>query len=346
MFRPHLTPAQHVARREALAQVARGSDLGKGVVAIKRQIIEPIGVKFLGGHRLVGPEYARTLSLIRDILGGAGPSIMQESDRPPTRTRPKGEEHEFTTLSRAVGDSGYELVGVQLHLSRRRIGYSFDGTGTFITRHLMERSIERGLASWTGRLSEVEEAVLDTLGLGCVWRYAFEAGLTKDPAIALPYGPGLIYGIMSPRAESRGNGSIGFTGSRYDFTDSDPSPFLAHPSIAATASTDIVLRTAVDEDLMSLAQCDLRDDLARFISANELLLAQIRHGALWRRSVLTPAKPYAEIAPELDAVARRLVALLSAPDARVALRGRKADAQGWNGDKESEAEGLQYPGPR
>jgi hypothetical protein len=342
MFRPHLTPAQHVARREALAQIARGSDLWNGVVAIKEQIILPIGEQFFKGHRLVGPEYARTLSRIRGILGGFGPSIMNETQRLPTRTRPKGEEHEFTTLSRAPGESGYELVGVQLHLSRRRIGYSFDGTGTFITRHLMERSIERGLASWTGRLSEVEEAVLDTMGLAAVWRHAYESGLTRERAIALPYGQSLIYGIMNTQAEPRGNGTIGFTGSRYDYTDADPNPFLAHPAILATGSTDIVLRTAIDDDLMSLAQCDLRDDLARFVAANEPLLSEIRHGSLWRRSVLTPARPYEEILPELDGLARRLVTLLSAPDAQVALRGRKADAQ----DPPPRDEGLRLRGPR
>jgi hypothetical protein len=270
----------------------------------------------------------RTVDRVREILSSYGPAILQESQRPPTRGRPKGEEHEFTSLMRAganrdIGQSGYEIGGISLHLSRRRLNYSLEGTGVFITRHLLERSIERGLASWTGRLAEVEDAVLDTLGLSLILRRAFESGITGNRNVALPYGSGLIYGILSGQGQERGSGTLSISGSRID-SARDPNPFATHPTLPKGTSTDLVLRTAIDEDSLTLGQVDLRDGLARFCAQNEPVLSELRRCALWRRSVLTPTRPYEELAPVLDSLSQQLIDLMASPDAQKALRGRKS----------------------
>ena len=344
MFSPDLTPTQHVARREALAQVTRRGDLGESCRIIDEDIVDPIRDQFLDGHRLSGTEFKGVVNRLREVLSGFGPAVLNEANRSPTRTRPKGEEHEFSSLVRGAsiqGRGGYEIGGITLHVSRRRLNYSLESSGTYITRHLLERSIERGLASWTGRLAEVEDTVLDTMGLAAVWKRAFEAGMTTDRRVALPYGSGLIYGVMVPEDRPRPSGYLVVSGSRLQSV-SEPNPFLAHPRISANSSTDVVLRTAIDGDSLSLDQCDLRDALARFCSAHEDILSSIRRGALWRRSVLTPPRPYDEMAPHMDTLAERLVSFLGRPGPRNALRGRKEDAMA----EEYACEDVSSPGPR
>ena len=196
-YRPDLSPAQHVARREALAQIARGDDLLKGIDVLADAIVKPLALQFFKGDRLERAEFESLVDRIRGILVPYGSPVMVERRKGPTRARPKGEEHEFLCAMRcsdSPGHGGYELVGMRVFASRRRLTYECDPNGVRITRHALERSIERGLASWTGRLAEVEDAMLDNLGLVAVWRHAVETGRTANAGLALPYGGGLILG--------------------------------------------------------------------------------------------------------------------------------------------------------
>jgi hypothetical protein len=322
-YRPDLSAAQHVARREALTQIGRGGELHDGYHRLM-DMLTPTFQEFMLRNRLDGAGFEALVQRIRSLITGFGPSSFREFRRPPTRTRPKAEEHEFLTVIRSSdeeesGRGGYELAGLRILLTRRRIMFSFERNGMFVTRHALERSIERGLASWTGRLAEVEDAMLENLGLALAWRRAFETGVTPSGEMVLPCRGGLILGTMERVEQPRECPSFAVGRSKAKHALA-PSPLVVHaPLNDASARTDTVLCTVIDEDLMRLEQVDLRDALGRFCSANEGLLSDIATSALWRTAANIETRDADALVPGLDALATELAGLLSREGASEAI---------------------------
>jgi hypothetical protein len=230
-YRPDLSAAQHVARREALTQIGRGGELHDGYHRLM-DMLTPTFQEFMLRNRLDGAGFEALVQRIRSLITGFGPSSFREFRRPPTRTRPKAEEHEFLTVIRSSdeeesGRGGYELAGLRILLTRRRIMFSFERNGMFVTRHALERSIERGLASWTGRLAEVEDAMLENLGLALAWRRAFETGVTPSGEMVLPCRGGLILGTMERVEQPRECPSFAVGRSKAKHALA-PSPLVVH----------------------------------------------------------------------------------------------------------------------
>jgi hypothetical protein len=328
-FDPNLSAAQHVARREALAQIARGGDLSQGLHTLGHQVMLPLGRQFNEGRRIDGASYARIVGEIRGILSAFGPPMLIERSLPATRAKPKGECHEFLTALRCsasadTGNSGYQLAGFRVHVSRRRIGCTYEPNGVFVTRHALERSIERGLSSWTARLADMEDAVLGRLGLLAVWRHALESGRISNPDVVLPYRDGLVLGTLKRSPLPRSSGGLLMSKARKDVLEGVPSPLLVDPALhAAGACTDTILCTAVDEDLLTIDQIDLRDALTRFQAIHADDLAAIRTSALWRDAILEQPRPCETLLAVLGTLADELAGLLGRPRAQDALNTRR-----------------------
>ncbi len=324
-YRQDLSAAQHVARREALAQIERGAELQDGFYRLMA-LIMPTCRDFMMRSRLDGAGFERLVREVRSLVEGFGPPVLREFRRPPTRSRPKGEEHEFITVIRSgdedgVGRSGYELAGLRVLLTRRRIEFAFERNGLFVTRHALERSIERGLASWSGRLAETEDAMLENLGLVLAWRRAYETGRTPSTEMVLPWKGGLILASMEPTAHPLVCMGLGVASARTQKLSRVPSALAVEPARAeASTRTDTVICTVLDEDLLTTEQVDMRDALGRVASAHKGALGDIAVSALWRTATNFEATDPAALMPGLDLVADDLARLLECEGAREAIR--------------------------
>jgi hypothetical protein len=322
-FRQDLTPAQHVSRREALAQVARGGEFGDAYDIIVREVAMPIARMFGKGSRMRTQEYEGAVNRLRAYLSSLGPPVLRERRIDVTRARPKGEEHEFLTTLRSTstsvrGQGAYELVGVRIWLTRRRIEVSFEYNGQILTNHMLQRSIERGIASWTGRLAEIENAVIDAFGLVTVWRHAVVTGRIGSARIATPCKDGLVLGDLGWILFPSPSAILSFSGSYAKEPLRTANPVNTHPDVVSRGCRiSAYMRTVVDEGLLSLAQIDLREAIARFVNDNAESLARITETALW-----PDARAHPDIGTVLDHTADKLAALLARPHLSDALNGK------------------------
>ena len=69
-FSPELTPSQHVARREALAQVERVHATARRFDTVAEVVTQRIFAKFAGLNRLDATAFERTVSDIRAAVAG------------------------------------------------------------------------------------------------------------------------------------------------------------------------------------------------------------------------------------------------------------------------------------
>ena len=327
-YRPDQTPAQHVAQREALAKMQASREFTPAWDFICNDIILPIGRIFVGGQRLGDKAFPGFVGLVREKLTGLGPVALREANRPATRTRPKGEEHEFTVLFRNALDTGdprdtHEFVGGRIWLSRRRIEASYETNGIGVTRHLMERSIERDLASWTGRLGEVETALLDNIALATLWKRIIDTGRTTNARLALPFGDGLMLGRVEERANV--GASCTFSLRERACPPVEREQFGYNLAPAAWGRGNILVATAstvVGEGALRLEQMDLRDALQAFKARHKELLHIVKEGVFWADARLTPVPSFAEMGPGIDAACAELATLLAYPRFREGLDGR------------------------
>jgi hypothetical protein len=304
--------SHHVAKREANLSRERLIDTRNAWESIVDDVLRPASAAFRKGDRLSELDFHNTVARARGVMSGLNPLLITEEERSPTRARPKGDAHEIGIVCRMGGGTSrfsiHGLAGMRVLVTRKRIDAEFEMGGVDATGHLMERAIQRELASWTGRLTEVDEALHAASGLAVVWRHAFSYGFTGGPSIAFPLGDGLMLGELMPSKAHvlARRVTINLTG--LFTTDNGRSQFHApfgdgFPDVRYLRAA---FATAVDDNLLNLAQIDLRDALRGYVRDNAPLLDALGRAALFRNTVLTPQAGYDAMLPAIQDAARRL----------------------------------------
>lgn len=80
----------------------------------------------------------------------------------------------------------------------------------------------------------------------------------------------------------------------------------------------------VHEDLLRVAQMDLRDALVRFCDVNRPALDDITASILWRSATIDPPRPCEELAQGMEALSDALAGILAHPEHRATLSSRGA----------------------
>ena len=323
-----LPVATHVARREAGRSLGRLPETPSAWQRIVDEVVVPAGQAFRRGDRLTEGDFLRSVERAKAVLASLDPILSREAERTPTRTRPKGEGHEIRIVCRMGAKQStlsiQGLAGMRVFLGRKRVEAEFEMAGHDVTGHLLERSIERDLASWNGRLREVDAALLATSGLAVVWRHAYAAEMIPTHWLAAPIGDGLMLGEIIP---SRVNVMARrFQASRTGLYEVDNGRSSFHCPLVEGVTELENLRylrtayaTAVGDDRLSLHQVDLRDALRGFMDGHAVLLAQLAEASFWRAPVLTQAPDYDALLPGIYAAAQNLAKILTRPDLHEAL---------------------------
>lgn len=330
-------PVSHrVARREAGKSLRKAEGAPNAWLAITRDFIAPTRDSFYARERLSPQTYASIVQGARSILAGLEPIVLEEDFRGPTRTRPKGEQGEIRAVTRMGLDAErvktYGLASVRLYANRKRVDFDYDMLGLDVTGHLLERTMQRDLASWSGRFAEVDAALSGARGIAVAWRYAFAMRALRSNRIAVPLGNGLMLGNLLPsrihniamRVSVTRNGEfLNDLGRSHfhvpDYTD-DPGMRYLRAAFA----------TAVADDIMSLPQVDLRDALARFSEANADSLSRIGRSATWRTSALDRVPTFDDLFPEVERLSLELAGIVREHDLDHALnKGLRDDEAGW-----------------
>ena len=336
-----LPVSHHVALRETGKSLAKADQAPGSWALICSRFVNPTKDRFRNGERLPTDTYAKVVAEAGAVVRDLDPVALEEFIRQPTRTRPKGEQHEILAVTRMGIDAAttkvYGLAGLRLYANRKRVEFDYDMLGLDVTGHLLERTMQRDLASWSGRFREVDRALADASGLAVVWRYAFALGALKSSRIAMPLGDGLMLGNLLPSRVHNVSMRVAVNRNGSFLTDLGRSPF--HVPDYQDAPDMRYLRaafaTAVSDDLMTLRQVDLRDALNRFRAGNAAALGAIGRAAMWRGAALSEIAGFDALYPRIEGLARDLANILGGPDLDEALnRGHREDELAWGSSME------------
>lgn len=343
----HLPVATHVARREVAKATQESTEAAGNWSLLTRRVLAPIRERFRRGSQLTGESLAALVVESRRTLSASKHVFLEEIARAPTRTRPRAEGHEFFFVARGPGpspnDTHYSTVAIRLFLSRRKAEMTMDWPGLDFTRHLLERTIERRLAAWTGGFAEVDENVVEHAGLLIVWRHLLATGAVENPEVAIPLSNGLMLGSFR-------EDSPGATGYRY-LLDKEirrprsmgPNPFLS-PAGCPDGARGVRFMTAVDESLLRIPQFDLRDMLRDFNTAHRVTLSSLAVAALWRGAVLREIPEYGSLRSTIEDLARDLLPILRTTAAVEALSRERIEHEAFAPVEEPPAEAV-VPAP-
>lgn len=310
-----LSVAQHVAKREVAKATSESVEVVSNWAEIMERVIAPIRERFWKGSQLTAESYQRLVIVSRDTLAKTRHTFLDEISRPATRTKPKGEAHEFFFVARGAGGPAahlhYTTTSIRLFLSRRRAELVIDWPGLDFTQHLLERTIERNMADWSGGFAEVDANIVRNAGLLVVWRHLLAQGAITHPEVAIPLGDGLMLGRWF-------EATSGYDGVQFSL-DKDPRPsrslaanpfFLSSSDQKANPPCRARFLTAVDESLLKVCQMDLRDMLHAFNLAHREDLTNIALATMWRDSKLRRIPGYDEMLPTIKRLSRHLAPML------------------------------------
>jgi len=324
----HTIPvAVHVARREAASAVARGRRAMADFGALQEEISRRMLVRFDRGRRLDGPALLSLVAEIRGFMARTTPIATREHHVPATRTRPKGESWEFTSVhgigsADEVGDVR-TLVALRITLDRKRGMIEQDFLGMSVTRHMLERSVERDLVRWSGELREVDEALHRNQGLVAAWRWAIVSRrVPHDLDVHLPFGDGLILGRIRPYMPTDCALRTHFDALGTRCVDADPIDYLVLRDAAGTATTmfEFLGTTTIHEDALRMEQLDFRDAVRAVQERHARTLDTLVDASSWRSRAGGAYPRFPEMHAAITAVADDIAAVANHPRLGQVLR--------------------------
>ena len=320
MDNPFALPvAQHVARREVGLSLGRGASALDAYGTLQKRLFDGLFRRFASGRRLDGALLSGMVHDVRATLEAMAPLDLREHARPATRGRPKGEAHEFLALlSYATEDDKGPVkafVALRIWLSRKRAVIDQEFVGVSLTRHCLERAVERELATWTGGLRDVEDAVVRLHGLVVAWRWAVadgKVGIGTD--VNLPLGRGLILGRM--RAYGAGDSASRTVVDARGIVPCPLAPNEYHVVVRGGGHGTFLEYsggTSVHEDALYLQQADYRDAVAALAERHAAFLAELGTYATWGAPDMQPRLGFEAVRGDIDAVAQGIAAIVRHP---------------------------------
>ena len=320
----HLPVAVHVARREAGRMIAGGLAATASWDRFLDGLMRGVLGRYGSGRKLSAEGLAAVAADVRAALVGLSPVSLHEAALPPSRAHPKGEAHEFLALAR-YGNDAYDeartgFVGLRVHASRRRVTIDQEFVGLDVTRHALERAIEREVVPGDG-LRRVEAALAAHAGLVVAWRWAM-VSRNVGADVALPLGEGLLLGRIDRVPVGGLNLSYRLDRDGAAVVEGPQNDLQVAYGRDGWSFLPFLGSTVVGEDEMRVEQCDLRDALRAYAARNADFLADIGAYASWASPALHPRDEFEALRGRLDDAAAGLDRVLSHPALRGAIMNR------------------------
>jgi hypothetical protein len=321
----HLPVSVHVARREAGRMIEGGRNALVAWESFLDGMLQGVMARYVKGRPLSGPGYAALVDEVRAALAKLSPVRLREASLPPTATRPKGEAHEFLALVRYGnpdhGSARTGFLGLRVHITRKRVKVDQEFVGVDITRHALERAVERDVATGPEGLARVEASLARHVGMVVVWRWAMlSRGIGEE--VALPLGDGLLLGRIERAPAERLN--LGYRLDRDGVTSIEvrQNDFQVCLDGDAPVFLPFLGSTVVDEGLLRMSQVDLRDALVAYADRNADLLEDLASYGSWGSADLHGREGFFALRDRLDAAAGDLARTLGHPAVRDAIMRR------------------------
>ena len=316
-FDPRLSVAEHVSRREAGRHLDLVEEASAGLDAVLTEICRTVGSRFSRRRRLDEAEVRAVEGSVEARLRPSNPLLTHRLARATLSSKAPNVRETLAVVADSADVGGFEvcyLVGLRFYVDRKRAVIDRERMGLTISRHLLERAMERELVDRDAGFSTVEEALFEAQGVLVAWSHAVRLGLASaDRDLHIPFGSGLLLGTAF---RSRYPQLVRL---RMDGIGCSPSTERTGGlrSLPGDEDSDDHLewlgRTAVSEDLLSVAQVDYRDEIAAHCERWSSLFGRLRDLGAWSApDLVSPVTP-GSVASDLDSAARELVAIVEAP---------------------------------
>jgi len=323
------TVENHVARRVVGRRLADDRAAFAAFEPVSGLDLPILSKRFLDGRKLTPAEAASVAGAIEHGIASMRPFHLSRTVRRASPGRPNGGSTEiFAVLGYASIVAGVEVLSLdatRAHVDRRRVILDSEFLGATVTRHFLERAVERGLVEGDDPVGDACRALLGYQGFLAAWRRAIGLGLVRvDHDLHLPYAEGLfmgtIYGTkVNPPARRRvayrdciHSPGPPLSGFRTQRLGDGPPAFL-----------DWCGRTALPFSSLTPEQEGYRDEALVYADRWEALFSRIGREGMWTSPEDGAALRPEDVAVELDEAARDLAALVLSPRFASVYRDRR-----------------------
>lgn len=316
-YDPSLPVAVHVSRREAGRHLNRINEASVELHCVLAGIADFAGARFSRGRRLEETGVRATEETVVASLEAMQPFLTRRVSKTSVMRKPPTAREVLSIVPDYVEMDGFNachLAGVRVYVDRKRAVIDRERLGVAISRHLMERAMERDLVGRESGFDTVEQALFMAQGIVVAWSQAVRMGLARpDRDLHLPFGDGLLLGTSYASTQAQ------FVRFRIDGVGFFPRAEITQglrslpPSDGNPTNLEWLGRTAVSEDLLSLEQVDYRDEMLSFCARWSELLLRIAENGAWTGPQLMEPLTLDAIEGELALAARELADIVQAP---------------------------------
>lgn len=298
--------------------------------------------RFANGRKLSDRDFNQIVDGLRRELSGSSMLQLSENYQPATRTRPNGMSFEIYAMNRLAREEAgvmvYSLNATRAFVSPKKFCIDSSFSPVSCSKHLLARTVERGMAT-NETLSEVDAAIIASIGLTTVWQRAFAKARITTEAIMVPYRGGALLGRLIAKTTDQ---DIPFRMSvDRDVTkqgEFPASPYHTYSDVDGLWRASAMLATAIDDSLLDTNQFYLHAELDAFCAKYGQAMNEITQAVLWPHAQLKDGLPHQDIDYCIDSLSHELAEIINQPEHLYALRGPKADRRQWQGMQEPEVE--------
>lgn len=319
MYDERLSVAEHVAQR--MMQRSQSS-LQQNLPLV--ELLDQISNVFRRGRKLDAETFEAMAAQMRAVITATNPIRFNEYVRKPTRVRPNSGGVEMLVLTRSVepghGRRAY-ITTKRLLLTRKKAVLDMGWPGIVASQHLFERAVERCLVDGVD-LDDVEHSIVDTIGLGVVWRHAYRTGRIRTDQIAMPMRGGLLLGVIE-RLEADACTRVRSLVNRDCRLDKELPDSRFQDGGDTGSSLSLNYSTVISDKMFWPAQVMLRDSLEIFMARYRTALDELARSICWEDAEIEPNRGFVEVEPALEILADNLTSILEANEDGLRRRRRE-----------------------
>jgi|GEM_PF-6911775 len=273
------------------------------------EVLTSLGRVFDRGRRLRETELTGVMGNLDALIRNHLPIIRAEHDfLPPTRTRPKGEAHEFRyVFLGSVNGGEYRLVAMRLLGTRKTIKLETHQLPVGFTYHAAERYLER--SGKTGdALTDLGRCLLDNMVFYKLTEIFCARHLGFDLMFAGPHGKGAVLGGLYPTSVKAEGFEFRIEGIReYSFEPLWP------PGTCYTANTYI------SEDQIGIDQIAVVEDIEAWKRERAVVYEEVQRLSCWRDSIAARHPDLSSEEISLSNLIQSAAEVLDTPEHRKAI---------------------------